>query len=492
MKRFLNIAVCLSLCLTLQVPAVTAQDHGHDSEAPTVNITQWSDTMELFLKYPEMIALQSGRFTVNLTILDGFQPVRGGKLTFTFTTSGGAREVRTTDSLQSDGVFTPDIGLKDAGTYDLELTYVGSGASSTFRIPGFRVHSSADDFGTPGHNPHDEITFLKNQQWKIPFHTAPAVEREIKQSIWAIGHVLPSPRGYVEITAPTDGKVQATATGDLAFPGAYVKRGEVVARIASTLQGDGWTDSRLALAQAERNHERARRLLEQDAISVREYEEAENVYLGRKAGHDRLAGGGDGGVLTLTAPIDGQIIDWQVKPGQRLQAGDHLMAIADPSVVWLKVNVYESDFRNLGIPVGAWINNSDAGWNVPPEAMKVLTTGGALDPVTRTVPVLLEIANSEGRLTINESTPVELYTGHGNLATAVPRSAVYEDEGLNVVFVQTGGESFAKRVVTIGPHHAGWVSILTGIEAGERVVTRGGYHVKLAATTAEIGHGHAH
>ena len=78
------------------------------------------------------------------------------------------------------------------------------------------------------------------------------------------------------------------------------------------------------------------------------------------------------------------------------------------------------------------------------------------------------------------------------MATAVPRSAVYEDEGLDVVFVQASGESFAKRIVKVGPHHSGWVSILDGILPGERVVIRGGYHIKLASTSEEIGHGHAH
>ena len=314
----------------------------------------------------------------------------------------------------------------------------------------------------------------------------------MKRSVWAIGQVMPSPSAYVEIAAPIDGIVQGADAGDLALPGARVARGQVVARIAPPLQGDGWTGSQLALAQAKRNYERAQRLREQDAISAREFEEAENAYLARKAGYERLDGSGDGGVLNLTAPIDGQVIDWQVKPGQRLQAGDRLMAIADPAVVWLRVNVYESDFRGLGTPVGAWVNSGGEGWVVPPEAMKVLTTGGALDPVTRTVPILLEITNTEERLTINESTPVELYTGDGSLATAVPRSAIFEDEGMDVVFVQEGGESFAKRVVRVGPTYGDWVSILAGVKPGERVVVRGGYHVKLAATTAEIGHGHAH
>ncbi|MGD9548987.1 MAG: efflux RND transporter periplasmic adaptor subunit [Candidatus Krumholzibacteriia bacterium] len=515
MKLLPTLAVCLSLFALVGAPGALAQDHGHDhgdaptgdhghdhgveaaahpagDELPTVAVTQWTDSMELFMEYPEMVAASSARFIIHLTILDGFQPVREGKVILTFTKSDGSREVRTADSLLREGIFAPDIGLRDPGSYEFELTYQGPGVTSTFMIPDFRVHASAAAIHAHGDEAGDEITFLKEQQWKIPFATATATEREMKRSVWAIGQVLPSPTAYVEIAAPIDGIVQGADAGDLALPGAHVQRGQVVARIAPPLQGDGWTASQLALAQAERNYERAQRLREQDAISAREFEEAENAYLARRAGHERLAGSGDGGVLNLTAPIDGQVIDWQVKPGQRLRAGDRLMAIADPAVVWLRVNVYESDFRDLGTPVGAWINSGGDGWVVQAEAMKVLTTGGALDPVTRTVPILLEVANTEGRLTINESTPVELYAGEGVVATAVPRSAVYEDEGMDVVFVQAGGESFAKRVVQLGPTFADWVGILAGVEPGERVVVHGGYHVKLAATTAEIGHGHAH
>lgn len=503
MKRIPFILACLGLFGILAAAGARAQDHGHDhgdsadahaaaEEMPTVAVTRWTDSMELFMEYPEMVAMRSGRFIIHLTELDGFQPVREGRVTLTFTASDGSREERSADSLLREGIFAPDIGLTEPGVYRFDLVYEGRGVSSTFRIPDLRVHAAASDIH--GHGEHDDgaITFVKEQQWKIPFATAAAVEGELKRSVWAIGQVLPAPTAYIEITAPIDGIVQVSSEDDLALPGAHVARGDVVARIAPPLQGDGWTAARLALSQAQRNYERARRLREQDAISVREFEEAENAYLARRAGHERLAGGGEAGLLSLTAPIDGQVIDWRVKPGQRLQAGDHLMAIADPSIVWLRVNVYESDFRGLGTPVGAWINSGDEGWVVPPAAMKVLTSGGALDPVTRTVPILLEIANADGRLTINESTPVELYADDGAIATTVPRSALYEDEGLDIVFVQTGGESFAKRVVELGPAFGDRVGILAGVEPGERVVVRGGYHVKLAATTAEIGHGHAH
>ena len=51
------------------------------------------------------------------------------------------------------------------------------------------------------------------------------------------------------------------------------------------------------------------------------------------------------------------------------------MAIVDPSIVWLKVNVYERDFSTLGHPVGAHINTDAVagGWTIPEQDMRVLS-----------------------------------------------------------------------------------------------------------------------
>ncbi|MBD3335708.1 MAG: efflux RND transporter periplasmic adaptor subunit [Candidatus Eisenbacteria bacterium] len=477
-----------------------AEDDGHDghahgTETPSVAITQWTDEMELFMEYPVLAAGSPGRFIIHLTILDGFQPVRAGRVTLSFRGADGTSHEVVASELLREGIFAPAVRLPRAGAYDFDLSYRGPGATGSFQIDDFTVYANIKAIPPAAEEEaSDEITFLKEQQWKIPFATSEAVTRGMKRAVWAIAEVLPAPTAYVEIVAPIDGVLQAGNGGDLALPGSRVGRGDVVATIVPPLKGEGWAASRLAFAQAERNFERARRLRDMEAISEREFEEAHNEYLARKAGHERLAGADEGGLLKLTAPIDGKIIDWQLRPGQHLQAGDRLMAVADPSLLWLKVNVYEQDFRELGRPAGAFVSTGGAGggWTIPADEMRVLTTGGALDPATRTIPVLLEIANADGRLKIYESTPVELYAGDGAEAVAVPRTAIYEDDGMDVIFVQTGGESFAKRVVSAGPHHGGWMSILDGIQAGDRVVTRGGYHVKLASTSAEIGHGHAH
>ena len=484
----------LILLLVLAAAASVGEVHGENDETPSVAVTQWTDQMELFMEYPLLVINEPGRFIIHLTILDGFQPVREGGVSLVFTGPAGKTHEIEAAELLREGIFVPSVELPEPGAYEFRLSYLGPEVSDTFHIDDFVVYPAADAIKTATEeDTDDEIVFLKEQQWKIPFATADVEVREIKRAVWAIGEVLPSPRAYAEIVAPVDGIVQIAANDNLALPGSAVRRGDVLATITPPMQGDSWVDSRLAFEQAKRNYERAERLKELDAISEREFEETRNEFQARKAGFENLEGAGIV-ALNLKAPISGKIIEWTARPGQLVRAGDKLMAVADPSVVWLKVNVYENDFRSLGRPVGAHVNAgaADGGLILTDADMRVLTTGGALDPVTRTIPVLLEVTNTSGRLTIYESTPVELYSSEGDSAIAVPQIAVYEDEGFDVVFVQAGGESFEKRVVVTGPHHAGWVSILGGLSLGDRVVTRGGYHVKLASTSAEIGHGHAH
>lgn len=65
--------------------------------------------------------------------------------------------------------------------------------------------------------------------------------------------------------------------------------------------------------------------------------------------------------------------------------------------------------------------------------------------------------------------------------------------GMFVVFVQVEGEAFERRVVRLGARDRGYVEVLGGLHAGEHVVTRGAWSVKLAASSGSIpAHGHAH
>jgi multidrug efflux pump subunit AcrA (membrane-fusion protein) len=84
-------------------------------------------------------------------------------------------------------------------------------------------------------------------------------------------------------------------------------------------------------------------------------------------------------------------------------------------------------------------------------------------------------------------------TGSPRGALALPLRSIISDGGIDTVYVQLEGESFERRIVRLGVRDGHSVEVISGVSAGERVVTRGAYAVKLAAAgTQAPAHGHAH
>ena len=78
-------------------------------------------------------------------------------------------------------------------------------------------------------------------------------------------------------------------------------------------------------------------------------------------------------------------------------------------------------------------------------------------------------------------------------AVTVPASAIVDDGGQPVVFVQVGGESFERRPVRLGHREGGDVQVIGDVAAGDRVVTTGAPLIRLAALSPQVpAHGHTH
>ena len=113
--------------------------------------------------------------------------------------------------------------------------------------------------------------------------------------------------------------------------------------------------------------------------------------------------------------------------------------------------------------------------------------------MSRTVGVTVAYPAGLGPRLIGQGMTAHVYTGEASERLAVPAGAVIDDGGRAVVYVQTGGETFARRPVRTGIRDGDRVEIRDGVSPGERVVSAGAYYVKLAAVGGEeVGHGHAH
>ena len=107
--------------------------------------------------------------------------------------------------------------------------------------------------------------------------------------------------------------------------------------------------------------------------------------------------------------------------------------------------------------------------------------------------MVFTVENPDSHLPAGAFARVFVVNGEARSALAVPESALVDDNGMFVVFVQVGGEAFERRVVRVGVRDGGYVEVLSGAQAGEHVVTAGAWSVKLAASSGAIpAHGHAH
>ena len=90
-----------------------------------------------------------------------------------------------------------------------------------------------------------------------------------------------------------------------------------------------------------------------------------------------------------------------------------------------------------------------------------------IDPKTRTVPVIFEVDNADGRLRIGNFTKVVIATGAPRAALAIPEAAIVDDAGKAVAYVMIEGEAFERRLLRRGLPSNGREVVLEGVAEGQ-------------------------
>lgn len=106
--------------------------------------------------------------------------------------------------------------------------------------------------------------------------------------------------------------------------------------------------------------------------------------------------------------------------------------------------------------------------------------------------VRTELDNHQGQHRPGTFVTGRIGVGSGDQGIIVPAPAVQIVNDRPSVFVQAG-DGFALRYVTVGQKDTDQVEILSGVEAGDQIVTRNAFHLKAELTKQAVsGHGHVH
>ena len=309
---------------------------------------------------------------------------------------------------------------------------------------------------------------------------------------------------HVSVVAP---RAEGRIVEVLADLGQRVAAGAVLAIVESPEVGETRGDlerARAAVSVSKRNYEREKRLYEQEISPQKEMLDAEVLYRTAEAdlrsAESKLrtygAFSGRGGSYGLRSAVSGTVVDRNASPGQIVGPNASIFTVADLSHVWITVDVFESDLGRVHEGAAAVITPTAAPGTKYPG--RVSFAGGVVDSTSRTVKVRVLVENTTRQLRPGMFARVTIAAPSGTPAVGVtvPADAVQEIDGKSVVFVALGTGRFVARAVVLNAPLSGMesaaggsaptVTVLKGLQPGERLAVKGAFQLKAELTKASF------
>lgn len=486
-------------------------------EVPSLDVTSWTDKTELYMEYPPLVSGQTVRFAVHLTRLNDFSALNAGRPSVEMTPEiGGAAVTLAGSEPLRPGAFRVEGKLPPAGRYRWALLVNAPGLNDRHDLGTATVFADqpaavADAEKRPPVDPAT-IAYLKEQQWTNEFATERVREADLRSSVRVPAMVQPITGGEAIVAAPAAGRFAAES---LVSIGATVRAGQPLGRLEPRLTaGDdrATLDAEVAQAQvavdaARAEEARAERLLAEQAVPARRVEEAKRgvtiadarlrAAQARLAQRDQTLGTGGGAAagnaFVLRAPLTGRVAEVSATLGASYDEGAPLFRIVKTDEVELQALVPAAD-AGLTREIDSIALEIPGRTDPIPLRPHHMHDSGVIDSETRALTVQFEVDNAAGQLLIGQTGTAILYTRNRVHVPAVPRAAVLMEAGRPYVFVQSGGERFARRYVEIAAREGDLVGIKPGgVAPGDRVVTRGAYDVQLASAAKGLpAEGHVH
>jgi membrane fusion protein, heavy metal efflux system len=497
MKRILFWLALIMLAGCRHAPET---EHAHDSPEVSLSHTLYSEYTELFVEFKPLVAGVNTKFATHLTILGKeFKPLTKGVVTVSLIMNNEG--IRYTASAPSvPGIYRLSLQPARAGKGDLVFDIKTEDFTDRHIIKDVMVYSdekSAMSAADSNSIESNEITYLKEQAWKVEFANAPASRTPFAEIIRTAGRIVSAPGDDITIPAKANGIVKFS--GAPLLIGNEVKSGRELLIVAGGDIAEGNLDAAVSNARAQyekakTDFENAEELVREQIISQKNFREIRNRFESAEIRYRTVSKNYTSKGLLVTSPMNGYIRNVYVQDGQYVEAGMPLVSLSKNRKLLLVANLSQNYYDRLSSVSSAnfKIAGNDTVYNTTDLNGKKVAFGKSTENNSPFISVTFEIDN-KANLVPGSVAEVFLKTQTTSEHILVPVEAVMEEQGNLYVYVQTAGESFQKRNVKAGGSDGINMQILSGIAEGERVVTRGAYQIKLASAGGTMpAHGHEH
>ena len=187
--------------------------------------------------------------------------------------------------------------------------------------------------------------------------------------------------------------------------------------------------------------------------------------------------------VTLYSPASGFVTEIKAIQGQAIQPGADLYTITDLSQVWVDAEIREADAALVRI--GAAATLTLAAYPNKQYVGRVSYIYPTVTAQSRTLRARIVVGNREGMLKPGMYATVNL-TAPTRSALTVPSTAVVQTGDRSLVFFDIGGGKLVPHKVSVGRTSGDYMEVLSGIEAGQRVVTSAQFLIDSESNLGEV------
>jgi cobalt-zinc-cadmium efflux system membrane fusion protein len=181
---------------------------------------------------------------------------------------------------------------------------------------------------------------------------------------------------------------------------------------------------------------------------------------------------------SVPAPIDGVVTERLANVGLNVDSTTKLFTVVDLSNVWIVADVYERDLQRVREGTRATVTTT--AYPDRPLEGRVSFIDPQLNAATRTAKVRVEVANPRGELRLGMYTDVAIAAAGAASALTVPKDAIQSVGDRQVVYVAAADDQtkFVEREVRLGRALDDRVEVLSGLSAGDSIVSKGSFFVR--------------
>ena len=264
--------------------------------------------------------------------------------------------------------------------------------------------------------------------------------------------------------------------------GRAVREAEVLVQLDTRQEQAQLAAAEAQLQLAELNHTRMTSLVEQDAVSRAEFDQAAATHKQAEARIREIRATIER--KTIRAPFSGILGIRQVNLGQYLTGGDPVVPLQSLNPIYVNFGVPQQNAaqmrpgRTVEITIGDLGNARFTG--------RISALDSVVDPTTRNVQVQATLSNPGGKLRPGMFVQTEVTLGAPQTVVTLPASAIsyapYGDSVFIVADMKTPqGQSYRgvrQQVVKLGGARGDQVAVLSGVKPGEEVVTSGVFKLR--------------